>query len=140
MRAGIKFFAMPQTKEAGKYGLKKLFSPKLAGQRAVNAAMAPPLDPKLSGFKLMSRNADAFKQNRRAQGLYKPAYRRQKNINMAVGIGVGAMLYPNTGQTGPNQNTFARRGIQNRRTVGISSGAMQSIQRGSSMYGSIGSM
>lgn len=120
--------------------VRRLFSPKLAGQRAVNAGMAGPIDPKLKGFKLMSRRADALNQNRRAKELYEPAYKRQKNINRAVGLGVGMMLYPNTGQTGPNQSTFARRGIQNRRTVGISSGSMQALQRGSSMYGSIGSM
>lgn len=73
---------------------------------------------------------------------YNTAYNQQLKRNVKTGalVGAGIMLYPNTGQTGPNQNTFARRGMQNRRTVGISSGSLQGIQRASSMYGSIGSM
>ncbi len=105
---------------------------KTAQKRSPTAAQAP-------YQKLLNQGTPV--QQRRNAILGEEAYNRQMRSNIKAGLflGAGAILYPSTGQTGPNQGTFARRGVQNRRTVGISSGAIQNLHS-TSMYNSIGGM
>ena len=127
------------------YGLKRVFSPKYAGQQAfIGAARRSVRGSGLSGQRGAYKapqggylgprggntraNSRVDLARRRGSEAYDAAYSRVRNRNMVVGFGATALMYPDVGQTGPNQSTFARRGMQNRRTVGISSGAIKDFR------------